>query len=231
MMAADTDPPRPHDDDPHAGVAIDEWLFAAWTADGALGLVSGHRLLGRRAWYWSALVREGHPLLHLAEWDVSVRADPFVVKAPEMWAEHHCDAPLEQWSIGNEAYFTALDDPAEALGRAYGVPTPTAMDLEWYAIGEPARLGSTGSAGGGDAGFAQEGVVHGTIEVAGLPPTELREVPARRWRRWSPQPRLAPVAVPTVVAHTGLRAPFAFPDGSVADWVVSPSGWARRRAR
>lgn len=215
-------PVDPTDELPHPGAGVDEWVFTAWTHDGCVGVVSGHRLMAGRAWYWSALVREGSPLLHLAEWDIRIRPDPFVVKAPEMWAEHHCDAPLEQWSIGNEAYFTALDDPSEALGRGYGVPTPTAMDLEWYAVGEPGVI---------DHGFVQEGVVHGAIEVAGEPTTRLAEVPARRWRRWSPQPDLDPVDLPTVVAHTGLRAPFTFPDGSVADWVVTPSGWARRRVR
>jgi hypothetical protein len=59
-------------------------------------VVSGHRLLGRRSWYWAAVVEDGHPVLHMTEWDVKVRADPFIVKAPEMWAEHHCVVPFEQ---------------------------------------------------------------------------------------------------------------------------------------
>ena len=210
------------DELPHPASAVEEWLFAAWADDGSLGVVSGHRLLGGRAWYWSALVRDGEPLLHLTEWDVRVRSDPFVVKAPEMWAEHHCDDPLRQWSVGNEAYFAALDDPDEALGRGYGVPTPTAMDLEWYAVGGPARI---------DAGFEQAGVVHGAIEVAGVPTLQLDEIPAWRWRRWSADRALGPAPLPEVVAHLGLRAPVAFPDGSVADWVLTPSGWARRRGR
>jgi hypothetical protein len=210
------------DEQPHAGAAVDEWLFAAWTHDGSLGVLSGHRLLGSRAWYWSAVVRAREPLLHLAEWDVRVRPDPFVVKAPEMWAEHHCDDPLKQWSIGNEAYFAALDDPAEALARGYGVPTPTAVDLEWYAAAPPAECAY---------GFSQRGVAHGAIEIAGTPTTEVAEIPAHRWRRWAREPGLPPVDLPAVVAHLGLRAPFAFPDGAVADWVLSPSGWARRRAR
>ncbi|MEZ5297481.1 MAG: hypothetical protein R2697_14755 [Ilumatobacteraceae bacterium] len=90
------------DEFPHDGAAVDEWLFAAWRPDGSAGVVSGHRLLGRRSWYWSAVVEDGYPVLHLTEWDVKVRSDPFIVKAPEMWAEHHCVAPFEQWSIGNE---------------------------------------------------------------------------------------------------------------------------------
>ena len=38
---------------------------------------------------------------------------------------------------------------------------------------------------------------------------------------------LGPVALPDAFAHTGLRAPFAFPDGTVADWVLTPDGWRR----
>ena len=98
-------PVTPTDELPHGPGVTDEWLFAAWAPDASLGLLSGHRVTGSRAWYWSAFVQAREPLLHLAEWDVKVRADPFIVKAPEMWAEHHCVAPLEQWSIGNEAFF------------------------------------------------------------------------------------------------------------------------------
>lgn len=209
--------PAPADEFPHAGVAVDEWVFAAWEPDGSLGLVSGHRLLGTRAWYWFALVHEGHPLLQITEWDVVVRADPFIVKAPEMWAEHHCVAPLEQWSVGNEAHAVALDDPAEALGRAYGVPTPMSMDVEWYAVGRAVAVAG---------GFMQEGVAHGLIELLDRQHIELAEVPARRWRRWDAA--LLPIELEPVRAHTGLRAPFAFPDGTVADWVLTPDGFRSR---
>lgn len=210
----------PTDDLPHMGVAVEEWVFVAWTEVGDIGLISGHRLLGRAAWYWSAFAREGRPLLHLGEWSVAVRADPFVVKAPEMWAEHHCVAPLQQWSIGNEAFFAELDDPAEALGRGYGVPRPTSFDLEWYATGEVVACPD---------GYEQPGVVHGTVEVQGRPKLELIEIPGHRWHRWSAELVLPPV-VPGEPDDGDLRAPFAFPDGAIADWVVSPSGW-RPRAR
>jgi hypothetical protein len=211
----------PNDELPHGVGFVDEWLFAAWTDDASLGLVSGHRLLAERAWYWSALARAGRPLLHLAEWSVVRRSDPFVVKAPEMWAEHHCVSPWEQWSIGNEAFFVALDDPSEALGKAYGTPTPTSMDLEWYAIGVVVEIPN---------GVSQDGVVHGRIDIAGEQALDLTEVPARRWRRWSTG-QLAPVPLETVIAHAGIRAPFSFPDGTVADWTLSPQGWRARDLR
>lgn len=216
----------PTDEQPHADAAVDEWVFAAWLPDGSAGLVSGHRLFARRSWYWFALVQEGHPMLHLTEWDVSLRSDPFIVKAPEMWAEHHCVAPLRQWTIGNEGHAAALDDPDEALGRAYGIPTPMASDVEWYALGGATDLPA---APGQHGGYEQVGVAHGTIELLDRPFLELEEVPAHRWRRWGDE--LGPVELPEVVAHTGLRAGFAFPDGTLSDWVLSPQGWRRRRRR
>ena len=212
----------PTDDLPHPSAVVEEWVFAAWTPDARAGVVSGHRLVVGGDWYWSALVEQGRSLLHLVEWEIVRRADPFIVKAPEMWAEHNCVAPMEQWTVGNEAHAAALDDPDEALGRAYGVPTPMAMDLEWYA---------TASAESIQDGYRQSGVVHGLVELFERPDLDLNEVPAQRWHRWSNHGDLGPLVPDRVVAHTGLRAPFAFPDGTVADWVLTPAGWrARRRA-
>ena len=212
----------PADELPHRAAAIDEWVFAAWAPDGTAGLLSGHRLLGPVAWYWTAVVQAGFPLLHLTEWAVKVRSDPFVVKAPEMWAEHHCVAAMQQWSIGNEGHASALDPPGDALGRGYGTPTPLATDVEWYAIGGVTRIVD---------GFEQVGVAHGEVELLDRPNIELVEVPAHRWRRWTTAARLDPVELPVAVAHTGLRAPFAFPDGTAVDLVLTPGGWRSRPER
>ena len=212
----------PWSDTRHAGT-VEEWVFAAWTPDGGFGVVSGHRIVETRSWYWAALARADRPLLHITDFDVPVRADPFILKGEAMWAEHFRDAPMEQWSVGNETYAAALDDADEALGRAYGVPTPIAFDLEWYRTANPTEIVD---------GYEQEGVVHGAIEVLGEPTIELIEIPARRWHRWIPlgdDRPLGPVPIPLAPAHAGVRAPFAFPDGTELDLVVTPSGWRRRR--
>ena len=234
------------DDLRHAGT-VEEWVFAAWTLDGDLGVMSGHRVVGRRAWYWAALARQGRPLLHVTDFDVPVRADPFIVKGEALWAEHTCDAPMEQWSIGNETYASAIEDVDDALGLGYGTPTPIAFDLEWYATTPPEPLqpprGARSVAPGAPdeaifgvedrpevVGYEQAGVVHGALEILGEPTVELVEVPAHRWHRWSGD-AFGPLTLPEAVAHTGVRAPFTFPDGSVSDLVVTPDGWARRAGR
>jgi hypothetical protein len=221
-----------HRDARHDGAPVEEWVFAAWTSDARLGLISGHRIVGRTAWYWAALARADRPLLHITDFDVPVRADPFIVKGEALWAEHHCDAEMEQWSIGNETYASAIEDPDEALGRAYGDPTPIAFDLEWYATGAATPIEPAGDRASLDAGYEQLGVVHGAVEVLGERRLELAEVPARRWHRWTThESGFGPLALPEVRAHVGVRAPFAFPDGSTSDLVLTPGGWARRVAR
>jgi len=212
---------------------VEEWVFAAWTADATLGVLSGYRIVGNTAWYWAAVARDGRPLLHVADFEVPVRFDPFVVKGEQLWADHIRDAPMEQWTISNETYASAIDDADDALGRAYGDPTPIAFDLEWYATGAASPIEPAGHRAALDEGYEQVGVVHGTVEILGEPAIELAEVPAHRWHRWSSgaPPGFGPVPVPTAVAHTGVRAPFAFPDGTTSDFVLTSRGWAQRAPR
>lgn len=217
-------------------------MFTAWSSDASLGLVSGHRIVGRTAWYWAALARVGRPLLHVLDDGITVRADPFIVKGEALWAEHSRDAPMEQWSLGNETYAVALDDPADALGRAYGDRTAIAFDLEWGATAAPVGLNGDP----GVSGYVQEGTVHGAIELLGEPTVACSGIPARRWHRWTgpddrqaetpaatggAAPTLGPLDLPEAVAHGGVRAPFAFPDATELDLVLTTDGWRRRSVR
>lgn len=208
------------DERPHPGAATEEWTFEWWSPDGRVGGVTGYRLVGAAdAWYWWGLVRPDHPLLHITEFEITRRADPMIAKAQAMWAEFTCEAPFEQWTLGNETYAVYLDDPADALDRAYGDAVPIASDLEWYATGEATPIVH---------GYEQYGALHGLVELLDGP-VELVELPAHRTHRWSPGP-LAPVERASAFAHLGLRAPFRFPDGSHIDLVLGADGWRARPA-
>mgnify|MGYP000721056614 CR=1 FL=1 len=37
--------------------------------------------------FWASLAREGRPLLHITDFEVPVRSDPFIVKGEALWAE------------------------------------------------------------------------------------------------------------------------------------------------
>lgn len=208
---------RPTDDLVHRDATAEEWVFAAWKPDQSLGVITGHRLMGATAWYWSAVVRSDGPLLHITDWTVATRDDPYIIKAPGLWAENHCVAQMDQWSVENETFAVALDDPAEALGNGHGVPTAVAMDIEWYGTAPPVQI---------ENGYEHDGVVHGTIQIAGTAAIEMAEIPARRWHRWGPG--LDPMPFPFAPLDAGLRAPFLFPDGTTSDLLLTPLGWCQR---
>ena len=42
---------------------------------------------------------------------------------------------------------------------------------------------------------------------------------------------MGPLELPEAIAHGGVRAPFRFPDGTIADLVLTPDGWHRRSRR
>lgn len=203
------------DELPHDSCAVEEWDFGWWTPDGETAGYTSYRLQGRtRIWYCWALWRRHEPLLHVTEFDITRRSNPMIAKASALWAEYTCDAPFEQWTLGNETYAVELDDPADALGRAYGKAVPIASDLEWYATADPVSMID---------GYTQEGRLLGTVEtIEG--PLELEDLRASRTHRWA---RTGEFVVPEsnpIVAHLGPRMPFRFPDGTTRDLYLTPEG-------
>jgi len=194
-------------------------VFEAWSPGATVGLITTLTLLHNqsRAWYWAALVRKGQPLLHLAVLDAGLPVHGLMLRTTGLWAEHICEAPFEQWTVANEAHAVALDEPDDAAGRAYGVPAPMALDLEWYAAG-PAIARTSG--------YEQHGEVHGVIELAG---GHLDLVgPSRRRHVWGDTWPSGPLAEPASMRPDGLRAPVAL-DGPRGKWVLdrvlTSSGW------
>ena len=165
---------------------------------------------------------KAEPIEHCYRAVLEISSSPILLLSPE--------SIILGWNRAAETISGWMAD--EALGRAYGDPTPIAFDLEWYATGPPTPIEPVGDRAGIDSGYEQLGVVHGAIEVLGEPRLELTEVPAHRWHRWTTHTTgFGPLALPEVRAHAGVRAPFAFPDGGVSDLVLTPEGWARRVAR
>lgn len=203
------------DELPHDSCGVEEWEFGWWSPDGDIAGYTSYRLRGRhQIWYCWALWRRHEPLLHVTEFDIARRSNPMIAKASALWAEFTCDSPFEQWTLGNETYAVELDDPEEALGRAYGRAVPIASDLEWYATADPVAVRS---------GYTQEGRLLGTVEtIEG--PLELVDLRANRAHRWSRSSELLDLEVLPIVAHLGPRLPFRFPDGSTRDLYLTPEG-------
>jgi hypothetical protein len=215
------------DEDRHSPTADtwwhETWVFEAGQPDGSLGLTTALTLLPgqRRAWYWAVLVRAGAPLVHVAELHAGLPTAGLTVRTAGLWADHVCESPFEQWTVTNEAHAVALDDPADAIGRAYGDPVPVAFDLEWYATGPAQPRGG---------GYEQPGEVDGVVELPGGPMPVV--APGRR-RHWWGTGQWWPVGEATA-RPDGLRAPVALVDASgpwVLERVLTPSGWWEGVAR
>lgn len=214
------------DETAHPTARYEEWSFSWWAADGSIAGWTMYRLVpGHRIWYCFGLLGRNRPVLHVAEFDIIRRSDPMIAKAESLWAEFVCDAPFEQWTLGNETYGVELDDPADGLGRAYGRVVPVASDLEWYASGPPKVLESESV-----LGYEQSGVLLGTIETD-QGAIEIPEISAHRFHRWSAdelgpiEPEVSSSPVLTDVTGRPLRLAFRLPDDSVWDAVLTSRGF------
>jgi hypothetical protein len=115
------------------------WWFDFVSVDGRLGGVVRLALLPHQgvSWYWAGLVGAGRPLVSVVDDEAPLPPTALEVRAEGLWCDHTCEAPLDHWTIGLEAFGVALDDPAEAWRRAVGDRVALGLDLEWEATGPP----------------------------------------------------------------------------------------------
>jgi len=210
------------DEHRHPDAPVEAWWW--WGAneptgpdEGRAGVFVGFELRGGRFDYWAGLVREGEPYLLVEELDGADLRRGLEIKPPEMWADHVCDAPMRQWSLGNEAHGVLLDDPTEAWRRVHGHVVPVTFDIEWYASAAPVELDLLPGA----RGYAQAGEVDVQIEL-----TEgvlAFTGPAERVHVWGVPYVPRSFAMPN--DQRRLRAPYRRSDGTFVDQVLTGARW------
>lgn len=208
---------KPSDELAHAEAPVEAWWWwgAGVLPDGSTaGLFVGFEVRGPRFDYWAGLVREGEPYLYVEELDGVGRRSGLEIKPPEMWADHVCDVPWQQWSLGNEAHGVLLDDPTEAWRRAHGTVVPVTFDVEWYATAEPSLLGNLPA---GAHGYRQAGEIDARIEL--VEGVLALEGPGERVHVWGAPHLPSSFAMPTDLR--GLRAPYRRHDRTLVDQVLT----------
>ena len=202
----------------------ERWWFDWSRPSGDAGFVELALLPNqRRAWYRAALIVPGQPLLAVVDHDAPVPRVGLELRSTGLWADHTVESPFRQWTVANEAFALAVDDPDELTGRAYGTPVPLAFDVEWYAAGPPVPRSP-----GGTAGYAQVGEVDGLVDRGG----GRRDVLAgtgRRLHEWGPL-RLPDADDRPMADGAPARVPDRWPapfDVVVTD-LLGTDGWRRR---
>lgn len=112
------------------------------------------------AWYHAYVVGPGRPTVAVADCAVPLpRANAWEIRSEGLWADHTCETAVDHWSLANEAFAIAVDDPAELYALdPRGERTPLGLDLEFEADGEAHRDVAT-------TGYEVPCRVHGEILV------------------------------------------------------------------
>lgn len=151
------------------GPGIDPWWSESWNLDfGDLGLgVGGYVRLTvlpnqGLAWYWTAVVGPGRPLVTVLDHEVPLPRFPSVeVRTEGLWADMVVETPLDHVTVGVEAFAVALDDPADVFAQGWGHRVPYGLDLEWEADGPAAPAPVAGM-----DRYVQSCRAHGEVLVA-----------------------------------------------------------------
>lgn len=118
--------------DAHAG--WHEWAGFEWQTDDASsgGMVRVAVFPNeRRSVVRVVLTRTGRPLAAIVD-DEQPLPSPtgtWEIRGPGLWIDLVCEEPLEQWSVGLEAFAVGLDESDLDDGRWYGDRVPVGLDL------------------------------------------------------------------------------------------------------
>lgn len=157
--------PAAADEAPHAPTAAlnwsDAWQFDGATSDG-VGLTVRLECFPnlRRAWFWAYLVLPSlsGPVV-VRDHEVPLPRQGLEVRAEGLWSELWCEAPLDHWTCGLEAFAVRLDDPDDARTGEIGERIALGLDIEWE-HGGPVH---THPDDWPVAGYVLPGIVHGDV--------------------------------------------------------------------
>jgi hypothetical protein len=154
-------PLAPPHDRPHVPGHTPGWA-ETWgfqlAGDRLTGLVRLTRVTSLGAcWCWTLLRGDDVGIVVVRDDEVTPprRPESLEVRGDDLWMELVCETPFEHWGIGLEAFGLRVDTPSDEIGERL----PLGLDLEWETDGTPVSEQ-------GDAGYVQEGIIHGEVLIA-----------------------------------------------------------------
>ncbi len=134
-------PASADDERPNPALDVDRWWFEWATAEGPSGWVDLRWYPSRELAVYACVVVLGDGRLVVTVDDEVPMATPtrsLEFRHAGLWAQHVCETSWEHWTVGLEAYGTAVTDPKDAAAApAWGDPTPIGLDVEWEATAPP----------------------------------------------------------------------------------------------
>ncbi|OBG24550.1 phosphotransferase [Mycobacterium sp. 852002-51057_SCH5723018] len=143
--AAAPEPLRPSEDDELAHPPTAEPLWSeSWYADfvdPAQGLGGWFRIgliaNQQKAWVHALLCGPEMPTVAVIDSEVSLPADPWVLRTEDFEVGHSATAPLQAYRVDLRARAQAYQDPSALLRGEPGTPVEMTMNLVWATDGTP----------------------------------------------------------------------------------------------
>ncbi len=206
------DPGHPH---PGLDDTVDiEWVDRAQALAGLLRV--SVRPSAGATWFLAVVHQQGEAPVVVLDWELPLVSNAFEFRAPGIWTDFVCETPVEQWTIGLEAFGLAVDPSETLTPDVFGDRTPVGLDLDVEAATAPEEH---------DDGFEHEVTVRGEV-LLGAEEWEIDAVGVRR-RRWDGRwPRLSPLT-PGFDPQTRIAVHWpGQPSPEIRGWIMSNRpGW------
>lgn len=206
------DPGRPH---PSLDDTIDiEWVDQDQSVAGLLRV--SVRPSAGATWFLAVVHERGNRPVVVLDFDLPLVANAFEFRAPGVWTDLVCEMPIEQWTVGLEAFGIAVDHDETVTPASFGERTPVGLDVDVEAATAPDES---------DEGFSHDVTVRGEVLVADRS-YDVDAVGVRR-RRWDGRwPRLEPLP-PGFEPQTRIAVQWpGQPSPEIRGWIVSSRpGW------
>lgn len=169
---------------PHPG--LDDMIDIEWV-DKRAGVAGLLRVAVRptvgASWFLAVVHERGTSPVVILDYELPLVSNAWEFRAPGIWTDFVCETPIEQWTVGLEAFGIAIDSDVVVTPETFGDHTPVGLDVDVEAAMAPDDDGE---------GFGHDITFRGEVLV-GTNAYEVDAVGVRR-RRWDGQwPRLTPL--------------------------------------
>ena len=202
---------------PHAG--LDDMVDIEWV-DGRAGVAGLLRVAVRptvgATWFLAAVHARGAPPVVVLDYELPLVSNAWEFRAPGIWTDFVCETPIEQWTVGLEAFGLAIDPLETVTPESFGDRTPLGLDIDVEAASAPDE---------DDDGFSHDITFRGEVLV-GSSEYDVDGIGVRR-RRWDGRwPRLPPLP-PGFEPETRIAVQWpGQPSPEIRGWVAgNRPGW------